>query len=170
MLSKYSNSTLFINHKSSIHFRFNVDCSETEDLYAGNAIIGDENARIGGDTASSNKGQGRQSGERRNSNNNNSRKPSKSANSNTQRSRPASKKPSAPAKEPAKNKSQPKANTPRRKPSNTNGNGRKKKPGVRKIKKKKGKTYIQSFIYFRIFILIFLCFLMQKMIKSFYLY
>ena len=150
MLSKYSNSTLFINHKSSIHFRFNVDCSETEDLYAGNAIIGDENARIGGDTASSNKGQGRQSGERR-STNNNSRKPAGKTNSSTQRNRPTSKKPVAPAKEPAKNRSQPKANTrprqqanasPRRKPSNTNGNGRKKKPGVKKIKKKKGKIYI----------------------------
>ena len=150
MLSKYSNSTLFINHKSSIHFRFNVDCSETEDLYAGNAIIGDENARIGGDTASSNKGQGRQSGERR-STNNNSRKPAGKTNSSTQRNRPTSKRPVAPAKEPTKNRSQPKANTrprqqanasPRRKPSNTNGNGRKKKPGVKKIKKKKGKIYI----------------------------
>ena len=143
---KYKNGSLSINH-----FRFNVDCSETEDLYAGNAIIGDENARIGGDTASSNKGQGRQSGERRSTNNNNSRKPASKTNSSTQRNRPTSKKPVAPAKEPAKNRSQPKANTrprqqanasPRRKPSNTNGNGRKKKPGVRKIKKKKGKIYI----------------------------
>ena len=141
-LSCTANWSVFINHKYFFHFRFNVDCSETEDLYAGNAIIGDENARIGGDSASSNKGQGRQSGERRSSNNNISRKPAKSANSNTQRSRPTAEKPVAPAKKPAKNRSQPKANSPRRKPSNTNGNGRKKKPGVRKIKKKKGKIYI----------------------------
>merc|ERR1712001_482198 len=90
------NGTIFSQALFTCDWWFNVDCSETEDLYAGNAIIGDENARIGGDTASSNKGQGRQSGERRSTNNNNSRKPASKTNSSTQRNRPTSKKPVAP--------------------------------------------------------------------------
>jgi len=63
------NGTIFSQALFTCDWWFNVDCSEAESLYEGNAIIGDENAIIGGDGTQSSQGQGQQSGQRGGNNN-----------------------------------------------------------------------------------------------------
>ena len=105
--------------------RFNVDCTEAESLWAGNEIIGDENARIGGDSVPSNQGPGQQpvQGGRRN---NRPQQPQNNRNNNGQSQRPASQntrnqgnqrqKTSSKRNQSPSRKSQQKTPTPRKQP------------------------------------------------------
>ena len=128
-ISQWVRKIIFVSYRISfqqtivihVSYRFNVDCSEAESLWAGNDIIGDENARIGGDSAPSNQGpvqQPAQGGRRNNrpqqpqsnrSNNGQSQRPGSqnTRNQGSQRQKPSSRRNQSPSRKPQLSKPAP---------------------------------------------------------------